>query len=470
MSTMAGVLLITAVVVAGVTWSFIDRGSANRQLSADGRVDQISSEAMSILKDETLYEAPVEPKALERITYTPAEIELLKANPARDQGDALVLIGQIRPPEIDGKTLQASSIHILRQSFESGTRRILIGYALRGEQYLGAVQIIQIERGYHRLRNWKIDFDKILEKQWGAKVLQTVVFRGFDINAVSESNGKLYLGGGTSDERFKTPAALEIIELKAGLIPPNFKSTRVDLPSYTVTSIALSSQTAYLATGDRAGGVIELPQTIAPASTPVSYQALPHRFFEVEDVRDLAVDKDYVYAVKGTDAGLWVLDRRDPRALGKLINLQGATIPESKSTIELTRNSILLALGDGGVQILDRKTLELRHKLEQKQHYKNDNSLSVSNAATGHGRHLFIADGEEGARMMTYDAKRLRFTPTAQIGFGDGKSVNDIKYFNGLLIMATGMGGVKIAHFYRGSAADIIYEARNLPEKLKGQD
>lgn len=466
MSTMAGALLITAVVVAGVAWNLTGQRSAEGPLSADGRVDQVRAEA--IVKDETLFEAPPTPSAPERVNYTEQEIEYLNTNPVRPKGDALILIGQIQPPVVNGKTLQASSIHI-DPKLSQDKRRVFIGYNMRGEEFIGAVQILEINKGYYNLTNFNFDLGKLLDRQWAPKVLQTVVFRNFDINAITEQDGVLYLGGGTGDESFKTPAALEVIKLQDGLIPPGFSSARVDVPSFSVTSIAITEQHLYVATGDRAGGIVELPRSLPNTNRPVHYQTLPYRLFEVDDVRDLTFDKDYVYAVKGTDAGLWVLDRKDTSGVGKLINLQGATIPESKSTIELTKDSILLALGDGGVQLLDRTNFSVRHQFNQKQHYKNDNSLSVSNAASGQGGNLFIADGEEGTRVMTYDKKNNTFSQTARISFGDGKSVNDIKYLNGLLIMASGVGGVKIAHYYQSNAEAILEEARDSEAKGNGK-
>ena len=460
MSGLVGFLVFISIVAGAYFYQQIPLPSASSESKElkknDERVKIVDSEKV-IPKSQELFNTTVADDS-NRLTFTDEELRYLKSSPSSQTGEALHLIGEITPPTLNGKSMQASSIHLLRNT-NNESRRFLISYALRGEEFLGAVQIISVIKKSHPNNK---QHDKSADHF--VSILQTVVFKNFDINVAVEEKGVLYLGGGTGDAPFKTPAVLEVIQLTAdGLIPQKFDSLRLSLPSYTVTSIAVSAHDVYVAVGDKHGGVLVLSNLLQVKPRVMNYEELSHKFYPIDDVRDLAIDKKNLYAVKGTDAGLWVLPRDDKSSEGRLINLTGATIAESKSTIELTSKSILLALGDGGAVLVDRQTLQPHTVFAQQTHSK-DTGLSVTNSASGSARRLFLADGEAGARVMKYSKKDKRFNQTARITFGDNKSVNDIKYFNGLVVMAVGTAGVKIAQLYRGPQ-EIIEEYRDYQEE-----
>lgn len=462
MSNLVGILILLLSLAGGLVWGLKKDTGEIVELSTGKRIEEVDSSQMITEKDEPLFSDENSTQPKERLEFTAEETLYLNSQSlSRYDSDTLVLIGQVKPLRLGNDTLQASSIHISKG--HSKNKRIYISYATRGEKFLGAVQILEVKKKYARLDNFFFDKNNVphFDPQLVPEVIQTVVFRNFDINTIYENDNKLFLGGGTDDAEFKTPAVLEIIEMNNGQISKNPTTFRIDLPSYTVTSVIDVGDKVYAATGDRAGGIIELPSVKNLKKKNIThFQELPYRLYDLDDVRDLAFDKKNIYAVKGTDAGLWILDRKDSRSIGKLIALTGATIPESKSTIELTRNSIILALGDGGTQIIDKKTLHTKIIIPQAQHYKNDLNLSVTNAASGHSKELYVADGESGARVFRYDPEKKSFNQISKITFGDGKSVNEIKYFNGFLIMANGLDGVKIARLYRKDPSAIIEEAK----------
>lgn len=466
MSSLVGIVLILITLVGSLIWGLRKDSGEIVPLTDDKRMEQVDSSEMVTEKDQTLFMSPEVRDNKGRIEFTDEEMRYLDSQPiSRFNKDTLQLIGQIKPLEFEGHILQASGIYIKRHSLKTN-RRVYISYSTRGEKYLGAVQILEVKKKYTRLDNFYLDQKNRLrfDPKLVPEVVQTVIFKNFDINTIHVRSNKLFLGGGTSDPLFKTPAVLEIINLNDGLISKNPESKRVDLPSYTVTSVIAVKKKIYAATGDRYGGVVELPSAKSLKNGLSHFEELPYRLYEIDDVRDLAFDKENIYAVKGTDAGLWILSRTDNKSEGKLINLSGATIPESKSTIELTRDSIILALGDGGTQIIDKKTFNIKAVIPQANHYKNNQSLSVTNAASGRFRELYVADGEAGARVFSYDPKNKNFTLSSKITFGDGKSVNEIKYVNGFLIIANGMDGVKIARLFRRNKATILEEAKYYDE------
>lgn len=345
--------------------------------------------------------------------------------------DTLVLLAEVDPPRLDGKILQASDIYL--NELSKGTR-VYISYNMRGEQFAGAVQIIDIGTG---------------ENGATPKLIQTVVYNDFDVHSLTEKNGYLYLAGATGDAKFKTPAALEIIKLdSAGKIPQPYYSKRIDLPSFAATSVVKVKDQVFVSTGDRGGGVVEINNPLKLQGNFTNYTDTDHRFYPLEDARYLAASGNYILCVKGTDAGLWVLPRDNPNASPNVLQLKGATIHESKSTVEVSEKGVLLALGDGGAQLLDSNDLHITHMIPQVIHPVLERGKTVTNAASGYFKELYTADGEAGARVFDFSSSAAA-TQIASINFGAGKSVNAIKYFNGYLIMAAGEGGVKIAKLYR---------------------
>lgn len=354
--------------------------------------------------------------------------------------DTIVLLAEVSSPVFDNATMQASDLFISQT--ETG-KKVFVTYSTRGEPFLGAVQIIEI--------------DGI-----APKLLQTVIFRDFDIHSLTEKNGILYLAGATSDPKFKSPAALEIITLENGLIPLPLSSKRIDLPSFAAVSVIKVRDQVFVATGNQSGGVVELNNVENVADGVIPYTSLEHQVHELDDARYLDYDEQHIYCVKGTDAGLWVLNREAKTS--QLFHLNGATIPESKSTVEVADGRVLLALGDGGTQIFDTRTGKVNYSIPQAPH--EDPSLSVTNAASGHYREIYTADGEAGASVFQFDNKGA-LQHLASINFGAGLSVNAIEYLDGILVAANGNGGVKLAKLVRKSQADETAEEKHYENYLK---
>src|SRR5690606_25170424 len=102
---------------------------------------------------------------------------------------------------------------------------------------------------------------------------------------------------------------------------------RVDLPSFAATSVIKVKDRIYVATGNLDGGVVEIDTSKKLPKDIVHFREIKHALYELDDARYLDYDQKHIYCVKGTDAGLWVLDRKSKAS--ELIHLNGATIPES---------------------------------------------------------------------------------------------------------------------------------------------
>lgn len=381
--------------------------------------------------------------AIDRVVLSPAEKNILSTTDKRFSQDTLILLAEVNPPMWNNAKLQASDLFINQ---ENAVKRIYVSYSMRGEPFIGAVQIIEIPTGLNV-----------------PKLLQTMIFTDFDIHSLTEKNGNLYLVGATSDAKFKTPAALEIIRLNNnGIIPLPLVSKRIDLPSFAAISVVKVRDQILVATGNKDGGIVEInnPESIADGFH--YYMDLNHTVHDLDDARYLDYTDTHIYAVRGTDAALWVMDRASKTS--QLIQLNGATIPESKSTVEISGDKILLALGDGGTQILDLQTLSPLENIPQAPH--EDSSLSVTNAATGVFKEVFTADGEGGANIFQFSPDG-KLSQVASMKFGTGKSVNAIKYFNSYLAMASGLGGVKIARLFRTEASIETAELTTYADYLK---
>lgn len=436
------------------------RGNKNKEITKtfsvkDERVIELSSEKLIDSVPQKIYEFPIKyehdpSRKIDhvRVILSDRRKDFFQIKEDEDfQKDTLVLLAQLSAPVYKEHKLQASDIFINK----SGTdKKIYVSYNMRGEPFIGAVQIIGIG---HRFKGSR------------PQLLQTVIFNDFDIHSLSEKNGVLYLVGGTSDPQFKTPATLEMINLQNGLIPLPFKSKRIDLPSFAATSVIKVKNKVFVTTGDQNGGVVEIDNLNNIPFGISSIQNVTHQIYPLDDARYLDYNKDNIFCIKGVNATLWVLDRKNAGSQPHVFNLSGATIPESKSTIELSDKHLFLGLGDGGTQILDLHRLNVIHTIPQAQHTLGDNSLSVTNAVSGHFKELYTADGEEGARIFDFDNGKLQFL--ASISFGPGQSVNAIKYFDGYLIMATGLGGVKIVKLFRKNQFIIDKETRFYESEFK---
>jgi hypothetical protein len=81
-----------------------------------------------------------------------------------------------------------------------------------------------------------------------------------------------------------------------------------------------------------------------------------------------------------------------------------------------------------------------------------DPSVTVTNAVTGAGQYIFISNGEAGVYVaqssqtledMTGD-QSITLTVLGQLQFSNLQSVNHVAYNGSSLVVASGLGGVKV--------------------------
>jgi hypothetical protein len=187
--------------------------------------------------------------------------------------------------------------------------------------------------------------------------------------------------------------------------------------------------------------------------TPGHYSLadLDHRFYDLEDARDLASNNHSIYAVSGGQASLWSIrvkgnGRRGPEPFRSV--LEGGLIPEAKSSIEVSQSLAYVGLGDGGTQIISLSNLKNSGSIPQYVNDELDSTLTVTNSVFVNDKELFTADGEGGSRLF-YVTNKNRLDQVAHIKFGPKTSVNAVKKTGDYVLFAVGLGGVKIARHYK---------------------
>jgi hypothetical protein len=354
--------------------------------------------------------------------------------------DTILLVAGISPPRVEGVLLQATDFRIKG-------KLLYASYNAQGSNFLGALQIID------------------LKKAEEPKLLQTIGFRNADIHSLDLAGNRLYLAGGRLQDGFSSPAFLEIIDLEKGLIPTPYSSRIIDLPSFAATSVVAFSGNVAVSVGALKGGVVVVENVAAISEGIHSLSGLSTTFHPLEDARYLGQNGSQLVCVKGTPGGLWILDKNS--GLSRVMEIAGATIPESKSTVEVQGNDILLGMGDGGVQSFSLAGDKITFEVAAAQVAGLAPEKSVTNAVSGRFQEFFAADGEAGIRVLRFHQNQVvelaRFSLGEQVTVdpkdGNGISVNAVVYHAQYLVMAAGLGGVQIAWMKRGLSNSAKAEA-----------
>lgn len=354
----------------------------------------------------TRLDQPLEIEAAAKPRAKPA------AKPKRD-ALSLTLIAEVAPPQYQGTTLQANEVRIRGN-------KAYVGYNVRGATYLGAIDVFDIS------------------DPSAPQLISSALFPGRDVNGLTVKTNRIYFVGAADDPELDTPAYLAALPLRGGRLGTLFQQW--DLPSYAGTDVDTAGPYLYATSGDVGGAVsvYRLPQL-----NLIRTQA-------VDDARGVDADRRDVGVVAGTPARLYHYDRASATLLHDH-TLDGATIPESKSTIEIKRAKAVLALGDGGTQIVCLADGQVLAQLPPPTVPDLDASVTVTNAASAYKRAVFMANGEAGVYVAVADSNLNgrdcevdNLELLGKLRFGDLESANHVVYRHDLLFVAAGTGGLKI--------------------------
>ncbi|NQT61616.1 MAG: hypothetical protein HQ556_01545 [Candidatus Marinimicrobia bacterium] len=326
---------------------------------------------------------------------------------------SLVLIAEVDPPTIDGQVLQATDIYIKKN-------RAYVSYNMIGEPYLGAVDIFDI----------KDEDDPELKS--------SMLFTDSDVNGLTFKDNYLYLAMATNRDEFDSPAVVEKVRIRRDELTDETET--FDVPSWAATDVEVTGNHLFVTSGADSGHVtvIRLNNDEVVFSYPV------------EDARGVDTDGDDVAVVAGTPARMVTFDYDS----GEMLNdyeLDGASIDFSKSTIEIHRKKAVLALGDGGTQIICLEDGSVVEQIAPPVVDDLDPSVTVTNAASTDSKTLYMSNGEAGVYVAyTRDKFNSRDCDVddlqliGQFRLDDLESVNAVKVDDDYLFVAGGLGGLKI--------------------------
>ncbi|MFQ6616432.1 MAG: hypothetical protein ACE5HZ_06650 [Fidelibacterota bacterium] len=402
--------ILTVVSVTMVCGLFLSCG--NEDILGPG--DQ-SNDRIAITNDEGRLEDRVQYYTEQEVTVDSAGTRPL-AKRVASQDFSLKLVAEVTPPSIDGQVLQATSVVI------KGNRAI-ISYNMRGEPYLGAIDVFNIS------------------KKKTPKLTSEALFNDTDIHSVSFDAGNVYAATATGDPAFSNPAVLEVIRLTGDKLILE-GNERIPLASFAGTCIEATEDVIYATSGDDGGLGTFDPSSLDPIS------AIP-----LHDARWVDVEDDKVVVVQGTPGQLSVFDENDLTPLGTY-SFNGADVAESKSTVEILGGKAFVAGGSGGVQILSVVTGSVVGNIPRPDPdaLGLDESVVVTNAVSVDDDLLFISNGEAGVYVAqgseefdkTGSEEQQEITVLGKLRFDDLQSVNHVTYKGKYLIVAGGLGGLKI--------------------------
>ncbi len=329
----------------------------------------------------------------------------------------LKLRAEVSPPISGGTPLQATHV-VLNGNYA------YVSYNVQGNTYLGGVDVFDVTQKNNPL------------------LISQAIFQTTDISALWYDSGKLYLAEATSDTGFAYPAVLEEITLNANKL--TLTSRRVSVPSYVATDVKVTGGKIFVASGSGGvgtGGLSILDQTTLQ---PVVSSDL------FLDARAVDIYGSSIVAMQGTPARL----RKylvATNAFQTSYTVGGATIAESKSTLTVLFDRALVAVGDGGMKVVNLQTGALTDSVARASVAGLTPDKTVTNAVSVSNDLVFLANGEAGVYVVQ-SAVNLETTATGatnltllgKMQFGTAESANFVASKSGIMFIATGLGGLKI--------------------------
>jgi len=338
----------------------------------------------------------------------------------------LTLASEVFPPVVEGEVVQATSVSI---KGEHG----VVSYNMRGAPRLGAIDWIK------GLANNK------------PKLTSSATFNDSDVSAVIVDGNNIYAAMATNAPEFPFPSVLERMQIQGDSLTLS-GNERMELTSFVATSVMENGNTIY-ATSGNTGGVF--------AFNKMDMTQLGE--FPLSDARWVALDEAgqrIVVAQGGQPQGQISVFEEDafPNGSMNLLNtfpFPGANVPESKTTVEIAGGKAFIAAGPEGVQVVCLDTGDVIGNVPRPDPGLLDPPLPdevvVTNAVTVDDDLMFISNGEAGVYVATgaqgfneNNCNPQDITVLGKLRFDDLQSANHVAYKNKYLLVAAGLGGVKV--------------------------
>src|SRR3989441_9179174 len=344
-----------------------------------------------------------------------ASASISRSSAASQAAFNLHLKAEVAPPSLGGQMLQATSVSIVGNL-------AVVSYNMAGNPYLGGVDVIDISN-----KNLPV-------------LTSEALFQNTDVSAVTTSGINVYLAEATGDTGFASPAVFEVVTLVGNQLVLT-GNKRTGLSSFTATNVA--SGTRLYATSGDAGSLFMLDPTLFTVTSSIP----------LHDARWVAVGGGKVAVVQGTPGTLAVFNESNMSSVGNF-PFAGADVAQSKSQAELVGGKAFIAAGDSGVQVVSASTGLKVGAVPR----PNPDSLGLSpsvvvtNAVAIDQDLMFISNGEAGVYLAqgsqvfssTGSETQQIITMQDKLRFGNLQSVNHVALQSGILIIAAGLGGLKI--------------------------
>lgn len=364
-------------------------------------------------------DVPIDPDASSQVASPGVSASVSAASAAI----TLTLIAEVLPPTVELQVVQATSVAI------RGFDKVMVSYNMVGAPRLGAI-------------------DWITKLTSQPDISASATFNDSDISALSFDGTYVYAAEATDAAGFAFPAVLERLKLQ------NDKFTlqdnlRIPLTSFAATSTMRANNVVYATSGD-GGHVFGFNRQ--------SFTLLGQ--YSLDDARWVGLDGagKRVVVVQGTPGRISVFAEGEfPGGTMNLLNtfaVPGADVPESKSTVEIAGGKAFVAAGPEGVQIVCLDDGEIVGSVPRPDPASLglDSAVVVTNAVAVDGDLMFISNGEAGVYVAraSKDFSKTRcnepqqITMLGRLRFDDLQSANHVAFKNDHLVVAAGLGGVKV--------------------------
>lgn len=373
---------------------------------------------VAISNDRAALESRVR-RSAEPLTVAPksaTNAEVAEKGSEREMGVRLTLVATVQAPSVDGLVVQANDIEIRDHT-------ALVSYNVAGDVFAGAVQMI--------------DFDHPQRPE----LVSEVLYRHADVNAVTLQGSQVFVGLASDDPALSTPAMVEQLRM-TGSRGLEQTGEWLQLPSWAVTDLAVQGDDVVAGVGAQDGGV-----------AVVSRNDLAFRRFTPQfDVRGVAVGNDGVVTVCGGSAPR-LMQHSLPALVSRSTSpVSGYSTSFAKGTIEWESNRCYLGTGDAGFQIRNA-TGQILAQLASSEFADHAGAPGITNAVSVDHHLAFVAAGPAGIQVVRLgryrcDGRESEETEGLRIlgrlTLEEGASCNMVKARNDVLIVAAGLGGVKI--------------------------
>jgi hypothetical protein len=326
----------------------------------------------------------------------------------------LTLLATVNPPVVRGMTLQAASVTLKKDL-------AIVSYMMRGEPAAGALDVIDTS------------------KEDRPELVSRATFDSSDITFSDFDDGYVWFVGATPNQELLAPAFLQAMRLRRGVLDTT-GTERLALPSYAGTCVSVSNEREIFATSGSQGSFSSYS-----FETGTFVKRWEHT---MQDARGVHFRGGRIAVVTGLPGTLSVFDKDDSRALGTY-SFTGADVAEAKTTVEIWAQKAFIAAGTAGVQVLDLATGRLLASLAPPDAASLglDPSVVTTNGVSVDGDLVFACNGEAGISVASGAsdiASGGSLTMLGQLRLGDANSANHVAYRGDYLMVATGLGGLKI--------------------------